>query len=67
MSKDIANLLNLLALLGQVVERLQVLQPNSVLAIPDSHGATEVICGADNRPAPALSAEVEQITITNYF
>ncbi|MBN3905518.1 MAG: hypothetical protein HWQ35_02695 [Nostoc sp. NMS1] len=31
-----------------------MLQPNDVLAIPHSHGATELIHCADNRTAPAL-------------
>ncbi|WP_334901296.1 hypothetical protein [Nostoc sp.] len=39
----IANHLHLLTLLGQVVEGLQVLQPNRVFAMPKSHNETEII------------------------
>jgi hypothetical protein len=44
-----------------MVEGLQVLQPNRVLAIPGFDGTTELIHCTNNRPAPALSAEVEQL------
>ncbi|MCC5653241.1 hypothetical protein LC609_26280 [Nostoc sp. XA013] len=45
--------MHLPALLGQVVKGLQVLQPNSVFAIPKSHGTTGLIFLADNRPVTA--------------
>ncbi|MBD2728877.1 hypothetical protein H6G96_21765 [Nostoc sp. FACHB-892] len=34
-----------------------MLQPNCVLAIPDSHGATKLIHYADNCPTATLSSE----------
>ncbi len=34
-----------------------MLQPNSVFAIPHSHGATELIYLADNTPAATFASE----------
>ncbi|MBW4456541.1 MAG: hypothetical protein KME55_29770 [Nostoc indistinguendum CM1-VF10] len=48
---------HLLTLGRQVIVRFEVLQPNGVLAIPDSHGATKVIHLADNPPTPTFTPE----------
>ncbi|MEH1807892.1 hypothetical protein [Nostoc sp.] len=52
-----ANHLHLLTFLGQVVEGLQVLQPNRVFVIPHSHGVTKVIHYADNRPTATFASQ----------
>ncbi|MBD2534894.1 hypothetical protein H6G97_37845 [Nostoc flagelliforme FACHB-838] len=53
----IANHLHLLTLGRQVIVRLQMLQPNSVLAIPHSHAATKVIHCADNCPTATFASQ----------
>ncbi|MBD0390457.1 MAG: hypothetical protein ICV54_29165 [Nostoc sp. C3-bin3] len=53
----IANLPHLLTLGRQVVERLQVLQTNGVLAIPGFDCATELTHVVDYAPAPTFAPE----------
>ncbi len=53
----IAKGLHLLTFLGQVVEGLQMLQPNGVLAIPNPYGATKLVYCADYPPTPTLAPE----------
>ncbi|NDJ26315.1 hypothetical protein GS682_33145, partial [Nostoc sp. B(2019)] len=55
--RSLISCLNLLTLLGQIVEGLQMLQANGVLAIPHFHRTTKVIYCADNCPTPTLTSE----------
>ncbi|MBW4616387.1 MAG: hypothetical protein KME21_24550 [Desmonostoc vinosum HA7617-LM4] len=49
--------LHLLAFLGQVIERFQVLHPNRQFSIPGSHSATELTHVRNNAPTAALAPE----------
>ncbi|MFW9259846.1 hypothetical protein A4S05_15175 [Nostoc sp. KVJ20] len=52
-----ANHLHLLTLLGQIVEGLQVLQTNGVLAIPAFDSATKIIHLINDVPTAAFPLE----------
>lgn len=49
---------HLLTLRKQVVEGLQMLQPNRILPIPHSHSTAKLIHFADNRPTPAFALQL---------